>query len=185
MTRKTGKALLKARQQMRAARLARAKRELIAAGVSLKLKRPPAKVVREKEKELRELYLELFPEEAAKEERPVEEAPPVVVGEPGEGEGPPSEKRVGAMTPTVEEKPPEEQAPAGGIEKQEPAEERPAEEEQIPVEEKPSEEPTEAEKQFAEEERASAENLSGKTSLSEKQPREEVKGSETEQPESE
>ncbi len=65
MTRKTGKTMLRARQQLRAAKIARSKRELAEAGVSLSMKKPPAKAVKEKEKELKSLYLEMFPEEGA------------------------------------------------------------------------------------------------------------------------
>lgn len=74
MTRKTGKALQRARMQMRAAKLARMKRELAAHGVSLRPSKPPKSVLREKEKEIRELYREFFPEaEAAEGEEEIEE----------------------------------------------------------------------------------------------------------------
>lgn len=62
VTRKTGKMAVKARQLMRSAKLAKYKRELSNAGVSLSLPRPSAKARREKEEELRKLYLDLFPE---------------------------------------------------------------------------------------------------------------------------
>ncbi|MFN4132825.1 MAG: hypothetical protein ACK4GQ_00415 [Candidatus Hadarchaeales archaeon] len=62
MTRKTGKVALKARQQMRAAKLAQQKRELERAGISMKLDKPSAKVLKEKDEELKKLYMELFPE---------------------------------------------------------------------------------------------------------------------------
>lgn len=62
VTRKTGKMAVKARQLMRSAKLAKYKRELSDAGVSLSLPKPSAKARREKEDELRRLYLELFPE---------------------------------------------------------------------------------------------------------------------------
>ena len=62
VTRKTGKALQKARQQLRAWKMARAKRELSAAGLSLTFKRPPAHVLKEKGEELRKLYLDMFQE---------------------------------------------------------------------------------------------------------------------------
>lgn len=52
---------MKARQQMRAAKAAKYKRELAEAGVSLGLPKPSAKKRREKEEELRKLYLALFP----------------------------------------------------------------------------------------------------------------------------
>ena len=61
VTRKTGKMAVKARQLMHAAKLAKYKRELSEAGVSLSLPKPSAKARREKEEELRKLYLELFP----------------------------------------------------------------------------------------------------------------------------
>ena len=73
LTRKTGKAAVKARQQMKSAKLARYKRELAQAGVKLSLPKPSAKAQREKEEELKRLYLELFPE-AAKKEEPAEGA---------------------------------------------------------------------------------------------------------------
>jgi ADP-heptose:LPS heptosyltransferase len=73
MTRKTGKVALKARQQMRAAKVALSKRELAEAGVSLSVPRPSAKSVKEKEEELRKLYLELF---AGKEGEAPEAKPP-------------------------------------------------------------------------------------------------------------
>ncbi len=72
MTRKTGKTMMRARQQLRAAKVARSKRELAEAGVSLSMKRPPVKAVKEKEKELKSLYLEMFPEEGAPREEPAE-----------------------------------------------------------------------------------------------------------------
>lgn len=81
MTRKTGKMAVKARQLMRSAKLAKYKRELAEAGVSLSLPKPSAKARREKEEELRKLYLELFPEkkkpveeEQAEAQEPVEQA---------------------------------------------------------------------------------------------------------------
>jgi hypothetical protein len=99
MTRKTGKSLLKARQQMRAARVAREKRDLAAAGVSLSFKKPPAKAMREKEAELKKLYLEMFPPESApaeqSSEQPVAESiaeEPKPAEEPAGGEQKPKEK---------------------------------------------------------------------------------------------
>ena len=62
VTRKTGKMAVRARQLMRSAKLAKYKRELSNAGVSLSLPKPSAKARREKEEELRKLYLELLPE---------------------------------------------------------------------------------------------------------------------------
>jgi len=61
MTRKTGKALQRARLQMRAARLARIKRELAEHGLSLRPQKPPKEVLLEKEKELMDLYQQLLP----------------------------------------------------------------------------------------------------------------------------
>ncbi|MEM2192367.1 MAG: hypothetical protein QXG38_01980 [Candidatus Hadarchaeales archaeon] len=58
MTRKTGKVALKARQMMRAAKLAQQKRELERAGISMKLEKPSLKALKEKK-----LYLELLQEE--------------------------------------------------------------------------------------------------------------------------
>lgn len=77
MTRKTGKIAVKARQLTRSAKLARYKRELSHAGVSLSLPKPSKRAMKEKEKELKKLYQELFPKKAedekAKEDQPVEQ----------------------------------------------------------------------------------------------------------------
>lgn len=76
MTRKTGKMAVKARQLARSAKLARYKRELSQAGVSLSLPKPSKKALKEKEEELKKLYMELVPqktEEKAEEEQPAEE----------------------------------------------------------------------------------------------------------------
>lgn len=69
MTRKTGKVALKARQLARAAKLMKQKQELERAGISMKPEKPSLKALREKDEELKELYLELFPEA----KRPAEE----------------------------------------------------------------------------------------------------------------
>lgn len=73
MTRKTGKALQRARLQMRAAKLARIKRELAEHGVSLRPSKPPKKALKEKEEEIKKLYQELFPTEAESIEEEIEE----------------------------------------------------------------------------------------------------------------
>jgi hypothetical protein len=77
MTRKTGKIAVKARQLTRSAKLAKYKRELSNAGVSLSLPKPSKRAMKEKEEELKKLYQELFPkkaeEEKAKEDQPVED----------------------------------------------------------------------------------------------------------------
>jgi hypothetical protein len=91
MTRKTGKALQRARQQMRAARLARAKRELAAAGIPLTFKRPPARVLREKGEELRRLYFEMY----QKKPQPDEEGWVTPEELPDEAEELPAESREG------------------------------------------------------------------------------------------
>lgn len=52
------------RQQMRAAKLARHKRELVEAGVNLSMPKPSVEARREKEEELKRLYVELFPKDA-------------------------------------------------------------------------------------------------------------------------
>lgn len=52
------------RQQMRAAKLARHKRELVEAGVNLSMPKPSAEARREKEEELKRLYVDLFPKDA-------------------------------------------------------------------------------------------------------------------------
>lgn len=62
LTRKTGKMAVKARQLARSAKLARYKRELSQAGVSLSLPKPSKKALKEKEEELKKLYLELVPQ---------------------------------------------------------------------------------------------------------------------------
>jgi hypothetical protein len=93
MTRKTGKMAVKARQLMRSAKLAKYKRELAEAGVSLSLPKPSAKARREKEEELRKLYLELFTEK----QKPAEEEPagaqePIEQAEESKGTGEPTEQ---------------------------------------------------------------------------------------------
>ena len=60
MTRKTGAKAVKARQLARAAKLAQYKRALAEAGEKLAMPKPPHEAVREKETELKELYLELL-----------------------------------------------------------------------------------------------------------------------------
>lgn len=94
MTRKTGKVALKARQQMRAAKVALSKRELAEAGVSLSVPRPSAKSVKEKE-ELRKLYLELFAGKESPEAKPPEppEHPEEKPPEPQEQPQHPKEKK--------------------------------------------------------------------------------------------
>ncbi len=69
MAKKTGKTLVKMRQQIRAAKLARYKRELVQAGVSLGMPKPSEEARKEKDEELKRLYLELFSksEESAQE----------------------------------------------------------------------------------------------------------------------
>ncbi|MGC8817241.1 MAG: hypothetical protein ACP5PX_05505 [Candidatus Hadarchaeum sp.] len=77
MTRKTGKMAVKARQLARSAKLARYKRELSQAGVSLSLPKPSKKALKEKEEELKKLYMELVPqktEEKTEEEKSEEQA---------------------------------------------------------------------------------------------------------------
>lgn len=73
MTRKTGKIAVKARQLTRSAKLAKYKRDLAHAGVSLSLPKPTKKAMKEKEEELKKLYQELFPKKA--EEKDASEAP--------------------------------------------------------------------------------------------------------------
>jgi hypothetical protein len=80
---------VKARQLMRSAKMAKYKRDLAEAGVSLSLPKPSAKAMREKEEELKRLYREMFPEKA--EEKSVhaeeeEEEPEVPEEEPEEEE---------------------------------------------------------------------------------------------------
>lgn len=75
MTKKTGKVAVKARQQMRAAKMAKQKRELAEAGVKLGLPKPSAEARRQKEEELKRLYLELFPKKKAEAEGEKAEQP--------------------------------------------------------------------------------------------------------------
>ncbi|MGQ9788611.1 MAG: hypothetical protein ACUVQM_04845 [Candidatus Hadarchaeaceae archaeon] len=75
LTRKTGKMAVKARQLVRSAKLARYKRELSQAGVTLGLPKPSKKALKEKEEELKKLYMELVPqktEEKSEEEQSIE-----------------------------------------------------------------------------------------------------------------
>lgn len=60
MTRKTGKAAIKARQLARSAKLAKYKKDLAEAGVSLSLPKPSPEALKEKEEEFKRLYRELF-----------------------------------------------------------------------------------------------------------------------------
>ncbi len=76
MTRKTGKIAVKARQLTRSAKMAKYKRDLAHAGVSLALPKPTKKAMKEKEEELKKLYQELFPkksDEAEASDKPKEE----------------------------------------------------------------------------------------------------------------
>jgi len=75
MTRKTGKIAVKARQLARSAKLAKYKRELAHAGVSLSLPKPSKKAMKEKEEELKKLYKELFPKKAEEETTKEEDQP--------------------------------------------------------------------------------------------------------------
>ncbi|MEM2890244.1 MAG: hypothetical protein QW835_01245 [Candidatus Hadarchaeum sp.] len=98
MTRKTGKMAVKARQLARSAKLARYKRELSQAGVSLSLPKPSKKALKEKEEELKKLYMELVPqkaEEKTEEEQPVEEQTEQAYEEQTEEEQPGSEEDTG------------------------------------------------------------------------------------------
>lgn len=70
MTRKTGKMAMRARQQVRSAKLAKYKRELAEAGVKLSLQKPSAEARRESDEELKALYLEII---SKKKEKPQEE----------------------------------------------------------------------------------------------------------------
>jgi hypothetical protein len=75
MARKTGKAVVKAKQQMRAAKLAKHKRELAEAGVKLGLPKPSAEVRKQREEELKRLYMELFPKAEGEQEGQAEQPP--------------------------------------------------------------------------------------------------------------
>jgi hypothetical protein len=76
MARKTGKAVVKAKQQMRAAKLAKHKRELVGAGVELSLPKPSAETRKQREEELKRLYLEFFPRKAEGEQDEQAKQPP-------------------------------------------------------------------------------------------------------------
>lgn len=69
MTRKTGRMAVKARQLTRAAKLAKYKRELKEAGIETGIPRPSPAAEREKEEELKRLYLDLFPQARGMAER--------------------------------------------------------------------------------------------------------------------
>ena len=71
MTRKTGAKAVKARQLTRAAKVHRYKQKLKDAGESLSLPKPSKEVQRQKDAELKKLYLELV---SKKEEQPQEKA---------------------------------------------------------------------------------------------------------------
>jgi len=74
LAKKTGKTLVKMRQQMRAAKLARYKRELVQAGVNLGMPKPSEEARREKDEELKRLYLELFSKsEESEQEKSIEQ----------------------------------------------------------------------------------------------------------------
>ena len=117
VTRKTGKMAVKARQQMRAAKLAKYKRELAEAGVKLGLPKPSEEARRQKEEELKKLYTELFPSKSGEviEEQPsTEEQAPTTEERPPAKEGPVSPE---APASPEELAPPREPAPP----KEEPA----------------------------------------------------------------
>ena len=94
MTRKTGKIAVKARQLTRSAKMAKYKRDLAHAGVSLSLPKPTKKAMKEKEEELKKLYQELFPKKAeaqdAAAETPADQNEPSQT--PGEEEHPEAEQ---------------------------------------------------------------------------------------------
>lgn len=69
MTKKTGRMAMKARQLARAAKLAKYKQLLAESGEELSLPKPSAEARRQKDEELKELYLELL----SKRKRPEDE----------------------------------------------------------------------------------------------------------------
>ena len=69
MTRKTGAKAVKARQLARAAKVIKYKQKLKSAGESLSLPKPSAEARKQKDAELRKLYMELIKEEPKKGER--------------------------------------------------------------------------------------------------------------------
>ncbi|MEW6222587.1 MAG: hypothetical protein AB1476_04660 [Candidatus Hadarchaeota archaeon] len=106
MTRKTGKVALKARQQLKAAKMAMSKRELSEAGISLTAPRPSAKAMKEKEEEFKKLYFELFSaKESASETKPSnQEIQPQEQAQLPEQETRLTERQEQAQTPEQQEK---------------------------------------------------------------------------------
>jgi len=102
MAKKTGKTLVKMRQQMRAAKLARYKRELVQAGVDLSLPKPSMQARKEKDEELKKLYAELLSKSGEGEQEKSAEQP--LTQEEQEKE--PSQEGKGHKTPA--QKPTEE-----------------------------------------------------------------------------
>lgn len=69
MTRKTGAKAVKARQLARAAKVIKYKQKLKNAGESLSLPKPSKEVQKQKDAELRKLYLELVSEKGEQQEK--------------------------------------------------------------------------------------------------------------------
>jgi len=74
MTRKTGAKAVKARQLTRAAKVHRYKQKLKEAGESLSLPKPSREAQRQKDAELKKLYLELISKKEEQPQENVEEA---------------------------------------------------------------------------------------------------------------
>jgi len=74
MTRKTGAKAVKARQLTRAAKVHRYKQKLKEAGESLSLPKPSREAQRQKDAELKKLYLELISKKEEQPQEKVEEA---------------------------------------------------------------------------------------------------------------
>ena len=76
MTRKTGAKAVKARQLARAAKVIKYKQKLKNAGESLSLPKPSKEVQKQKDAELRKLYLELVSEKGEQQEKAAESEQP-------------------------------------------------------------------------------------------------------------
>jgi len=94
MTRKTGAKAVKARQLARAAKVHRYKQKLKEAGESLSVPKPSKAAQRQKDEELKKLYLELVkeqPKESKQPEQVEQEQPPEKTEEQKQAEQPEEE----------------------------------------------------------------------------------------------
>ena len=76
MTRKTGAKAVKARQLARAAKVIKYKQKLKSAGESLSLPKPSKEVQKQKDAELRKLYIELVSEKGEQQEKAAQSEQP-------------------------------------------------------------------------------------------------------------